>query len=467
MSQQASSDSGKGSARGLFSGNIGFILAVAGSAVGLGNIWRFPYLAAKYGGGIFLLVYLILMLTFGYALIVAETSLGRKTRLSPVGAYRAFGQMKRNPFLVFGGWINAVVPMLILPYYCLIGGWIIKYLFEYVVGDVTLVAGDGYFGSFISSPFEPIIWNLIFLGCTLGIILKGVEGGVERASRVMMPLLLILAVIVAVYSMTRPGAGAGIYYYLVPDFSKFSIMTVVAACGQLFFSLSIGMGILITYGSYMKKEVNVDQATYSIGLMDTLVAVLAGFMIIPAVFAFSGGDEAALNQGKGLMFVTLPKVFADAGILGLIFGGVFFLLVLFAALTSSVSLMETVVSIFQDKFHWSRKKTCALVMAGCFLLAVPSSLGYGALSWVTVAGLAVLDMFDFLTNSVMMPIVAFCTCLFVGYVVKTKTLVNEVKRSSPFKREKLFVVMIRYVAPVCIVLILVSSILDALGIVKI
>ena len=249
MSQQTSSDSGKGSARGLFSGHIGFILAVAGSAVGLGNIWRFPYLAAKYGGGIFLLVYIILMLTFGYALIVAETSLGRKTRLSPVGAYRSFGQMKSNPFLVFGGWVNAVVPMLILPYYCLIGGWIIKFLFEYVTGQVSTVAADGYFGGFISSTWEPVLWHLIFLGCTLGIILKGVEGGVERASRVMMPLLLILAFIVAIYSMTRPGAGAGIYYYLVPDFSKFSIMTVVAACGQLFFSLSIGMGILITYGS--------------------------------------------------------------------------------------------------------------------------------------------------------------------------------------------------------------------------
>ena len=208
MSQQASSDPGKGSSRGLFSGHIGFILAVAGSAVGLGNIWRFPYLAAKYGGGIFLLVYIILMLTFGYALIVAETSLGRKTRLSPVGAYRSFGQMKRNPFLIFGGWINAIAPMLILPYYCLIGGWIIKFLFEYVIGQVDTVAADGYFGGFISSTWEPVFWHLLFLGCTLAIILKGVERGIERASRIMMPLLLILAVIVAVYSMTRPAVSS-------------------------------------------------------------------------------------------------------------------------------------------------------------------------------------------------------------------------------------------------------------------
>ncbi|WP_295636771.1 sodium-dependent transporter [uncultured Mailhella sp.] len=466
MSQQASSDSGKGSARGLFSGNIGFILAVAGSAVGLGNIWRFPYLAAKYGGGIFLLVYLILMLTFGYALIVAETSLGRKTRLSPVGAYRAFGQMKRNPFLVFGGWINAVVPMLILPYYCLIGGWIIKYLFEYVVGDVTLVAGDGYFGSFISSPFEPIIWNLIFLGCTLGIILKGVEGGIERASRVMMPLLLILAVIVAVYSMTRPGAGAGIYYYLVPDFSKFSIMTVVAACGQLFFSLSIGMGILITYGSYMKKDVNVEQATYSIGFMDTLVATLAGFMIIPAVFAFSGGTAEALNAGPSLMFITIPKIFESMDFGGII-GAVFFLMVFFAALTSSISIMETCVSTLTDELHWSRRKSALFMTFEAIALGVPCSLGFGVWDFISIAGLSILDMMDFLASLILCPLAAMLTCLLIGRIVGIENLISEVKISSAFHGEKIFRICISWLAPLLLLVVLVSSVAATLGIIKI
>lgn len=466
MSQQASSDSGKGSARGLFSGNIGFILAVAGSAVGLGNIWRFPYLAAKYGGGIFLLVYLILMLTFGYALIVAETSLGRKTRLSPVGAYRAFGQMKRNPFLVFGGWINAIVPMLILPYYCLIGGWIIKYLFEYVVGDVNLVAGDGYFGSFISSPFEPIIWNLIFLGCTLGIILKGVEGGVERASRVMMPLLLILAVIVAVYSMTRPGAGAGIYYYLVPDFSKFSIMTVVAACGQLFFSLSIGMGILITYGSYMKKDVNVEQATYSIGFMDTLVATLAGFMIIPAVFAFSGGTAEALNAGPSLMFITIPKIFESMGFGGII-GAVFFLMVFFAALTSSISIMETCVSTLTDELHWSRRKSALFMTFEAIALGVPCSLGFGVWDFISIAGLSILDMMDFLASLILCPLAAMLTCLLIGRIVGIENLISEVKISSAFHGEKIFRICISWLAPLLLLVVLLSSVAATLGIIKI
>ena len=465
MSQQASSDSGKGN-RGLFSGHIGFILAVAGSAVGLGNIWRFPYLAAKYGGGIFLLVYIILMLTFGYALIVAETSLGRKTRLSPVGAYRAFGQMKSNPFLVFGGWVNAVVPMLILPYYCLIGGWIIKFLFEYVVGQVDAVAADGYFGGFISSTWEPVLWHLIFLGCTLGIILKGVEGGVERASRVMMPLLLILAVIVAIYSMTRPGAGAGIYYYLVPDFSKFSIMTVVAACGQLFFSLSIGMGILITYGSYMKKEVNVEQATYSIGLMDTLVATLAGFMIIPAVFAFSGGTAEALNAGPSLMFITIPKVFESMGFGGVI-GAVFFLMVFFAALTSSISIMETCVSTLTDELHWSRTKSALFMTFEAIALGVPCSLGFGVWDFISIAGLSILDMMDFLASLILCPLAAMLTCLLVGRIMGIDTLISEVKISSAFHGEKIFRVCISWLAPVLLLVVLLSSVGATLGFIKI
>ena len=466
MSQQASSDSGKGSARGLFSGNIGFILAVAGSAVGLGNIWRFPYLAAKYGGGIFLLVYLILMLTFGYALIVAETSLGRKTRLSPVGAYRAFGQMKRNPFLVFGGWINAVVPMLILPYYCLIGGWIVKYLFEYVVGDVNLVAADGYFGGFISSPLEPIIWNLIFLGCTLGIILKGVEGGVERASRIMMPLLLILAVIVAVYSMTRPGAGAGIYYYLVPDFSKFSIMTVVAACGQLFFSLSIGMGILITYGSYMKKDVSIEESTENVEIFDTAIAIMAGLMIIPAVFSFSGGDPDTLQAGPALMFITIPKVFESMG-LGTVVGILFFTLVLFAAVTSSIALTESAVSTFEDELGWERKQATVLIGIIMLVLGSLSALGYGPLARFTVFGMQFLDFFDFLTNSVMMPIAAITTCLLVSRVIGVEKIEEEVTlEGKPFRRKRIFNFMIKYLCPIFAAIILISSVANALGVIS-
>ena len=296
------------------------------------------------------------------------------------------------------------------------------------------------------------------------IVFFGVQKGIEKARRVMMPALVVLTIGVAAYSVTRPGALDGVAYYLIPDFSRFSVNTVLGAMGQMFYSMSLAMGIMVTYGSYMKREDDLEKSVSQIEIFDTGIAFLAGLMVIPAVFAFSGGDETALNKGAGLMFQTLPKVFADAGTLGLVFGGVFFLLVLFAALTSSVSLMETVVSIFQDTFHWSRKFTCTLVMIGCFLLALPSSLGYGLLDWVAPLGLSILDFFDFVTNSVMMPIVAFCTCIFVGWVIGPKAVSDEVKLSSKFPREKLFVVVIRYVAPICILLILISSVLDTLGI---
>lgn len=448
--------------RGKFSGKIGFIFAAAGSAVGLGNIWRFPYLAAKYGGGIFLLVYLILVVTFGFALMVAEVAIGRKTQLSAVGA---FGKL--NQKFSFLGYLASVVPMIIFPYYCVIGGWVVKYLSVYVSGQGLAAAQDGFFEGFIGKPVEPILFLAVYVGITALIVFLGVQNGVEKASKIMMPVLAVLALGVAVYSVTRPGALDGVKYYLIPDFSRFSPMTVLAAMGQLFYSMSLAMGIMVTYGSYMKKEDDLEKSVKQIELFDTGMAFVAGMMIVPAVFAFSGGDEAALNKGAGLMFVTLPKVFADAGTLGLIFGGVFFVLMLFAALTSSVSLMETVVSIFQDKFHWSRKFTCTLVMVGCLLLALPSSLGYGLLSWIAPLGFSLLDFFDFISNSVLMPIVAFLTCIFVGYIVKTKAVEDEVKLSSPFKREKLFTVVIKYLAPVCIVLILVTSVLDALGVMKI
>ena len=443
----------------MFSGKLGFVLAAAGSAVGLGNIWRFPYLAAKYGGGIFLLVYLILVVSLGFSLMIAEVAIGRKTKLSAIGAFRKLSEKWK-----FLGYLASVVPMVIFPYYCVIGGWVVKYLAVYVSGGGLEAAGDTYFNDYIAQPAEPILWLAVYIGLTAVIVFFGVQKGIEKASRIMMPALVVLTLGVAAYSVTRPGALEGVAYYLIPDFSRFSVNTVLGAMGQMFYSMSLAMGIMVTYGSYMKREDDLEKSVSQIEIFDTGIAFLAGLMVIPAVFAFSGGDETALNKGAGLMFQTLPKVFADAGTLGLVFGGVFFLLVLFAALTSSVSLMETVVSIFQDTFHWSRKFTCTLVMIGCFLLALPSSLGYGLLDWVAPLGLSILDFFDFITNSVMMPIVAFCTCIFVGWVIGPKAVSDEVKLSSKFPREKLFVVVIRYVAPICILLILISSVLDTLGI---
>ena len=443
----------------MFSGKLGFVLAAAGSAVGLGNIWRFPYLAARYGGGIFLLVYLILVVSLGFSLMIAEVAIGRKTKLSAIGAFRKLSEKWK-----FLGYLASVVPIIIFPYYCVIGGWVVKYLLVYATGGGMEAAGDTYFNDYIAQPAEPILWLAVYIGLTAVIVFFGVQKGIEKASRIMMPALVVLTLGVAAYSVTRPGALEGVAYYLIPDFSRFSVNTVLGAMGQMFYSMSLAMGIMVTYGSYMKREDDLEKSVSQIEIFDTGIAFLAGLMVIPAVFAFSGGDEAALNQGAGLMFVTLPKVFADAGTLGLVFGGLFFLLVLFAALTSSVSLMETVVSIFQDTFHWSRKFTCTLVMLGCLVLALPSSLGYGLLDWIAPLGFSLLDFFDFISNSVLMPIVALFTCLFVGWVVKPKLVIDEIKLSSKFPREKLFVVVIRYVAPICILLVLISSVLDKLGV---
>ncbi len=448
-----------GKKRSTFSGKLGYVLAVAGSAVGLGNIWRFPYLAAKYGGGIFLLTYLILMLTFGYALIVSETALGRMTKKSPVGAFQVFSE--KLPFKV-GGWINAVIPMLIVPYYSVIGGWVVKYLFEYLRGGTQVLAQDDYFTGFISDGISAEVWFLLFSLVVIVVLFAGVKHGVERVSKVMMPLLVILAVFVAGYSMTRPGALEGVKYFLIPNFENFSWMTVVAAMGQMFYSLSIAMGILYTYGSYMKKEVDIEQSTAQVEIFDTGIAMLAGLMIIPAVFAFSGGDPDTLQAGPSLMFITIPKVFASMGF-GTGAGIMFFLLVLLAALTSAISLAESGVSTFEDQLGLSRHKATVLMGVIMVLLGSASALGFGVLDFVKVIGMSILDFFDFLTNSLMMPVAALATCLLVTRVAGLDQVIQEVEQSSRFKRKKMYCFFMKYLAPICIVIILLSSIANVFG----
>ncbi len=361
----------KSEKKSYFTGKIGFVLAAAGSAVGLGNIWRFPYLAAKYGGGIFLLIYIILSVTFGFALMTAEIAIGRKTGQSAIGAFKTLN--KKYSFI---GVIASVIPAIILPYYSVIGGWVTKYFCVFVSGGAEFSAQDDYFGNFISKPFEPLFWFLIFIGITALIVLLGVEKGIEKISKFMMPVLVVLTLFVAIYAMFMPGAMKGVAYYLTPDFSKFSFTTVLAAMGQLFYSMSLAMGIMITYGSYMKKDVNLESSVHQIEIFDTGIAFLAGLMVIPAVFAFSGGNEAALNKGPGLMFVTLPKVF-ESMTGGTVVGAIFFILVFFAALTSSISLMETVVSIVMEKISCGRKSACTMVIIGSIVLGALSSLGFG------------------------------------------------------------------------------------------
>ena len=409
--------------RSTFSGKLGFVLSAAGASVGLGNIWRFPYLAAKYGGGIFLLIYIILALTFGYSMIIAETALGRMT----------------------------------------IGGWVIKYLVEYVKGNSQKLAADGYFSEFISNGVSTEVCFLVFAIFTIAIIYAGVRNGVERVSKCMMPILVFLSILITIYSVTRPGAMEGVKYFLVPNIENFSWMTVVAAMGQMFYSLSIAMGILVTFGSYMKKDVSIEASTTNVEIFDTAIAIMAGLMIIPAVFAFSGGDPDTLQAGPALMFITIPKVFASMG-LGTPVGILFFVLVLCAALTSSIALTESAVSTFQDELKWCRQKSTLVVGAIMVVLGSLSSLGYGPLGFVKIIGMQFLDFFDFLTNSVMMPIAAFATCLLISRVIGVKKIEEEVLlEGGTFKRKKIFNFMIKYLCPIFAVIILFSSVANAFG----
>lgn len=446
--------------RSTFSGKLGYVLSAAGASVGLGNIWRFPYLAAKYGGGIFLLIYILLALTFGYTMIIAESAIGRMTRKSPVGAFKSFGKSK---WIFFGGWINAIIPVLIVPYYSVIGGWVIKYLLEYVKGNSSSLAQDGYFSEFISNGFSTEICFSIFCLITLIIIYAGVRNGIERVSKFMMPILIVLSLIITIYSVTRPGAMEGVKYFLVPNPKNFSWMSVVAAMGQMFYSLSIAMGILVTFGSYMKKDISIEDSTRNVEVFDTAIAIMAGLMIIPAVFAFSGGNPDTLQAGPALMFITIPKVFENMG-LGTAIGILFFLLVLFAALTSSIALTESAVSTFEDEIGWSRKKSTVLVGVIMIVLGSLSSLGYGPLAFVKIIGMQFLDFFDFLTNSVMMPIAALMTSLLVARVVGVKKIEEEIIHGeNTFRRKKIFAVMIKYLCPIFVLIILISSVANAFG----
>ena len=443
--------------RSNFTGKLGFIMAAAGSAVGLGNIWRFPYLAAQYGGGIFLLVYLVLAVTFGFALMTAETAIGRKTGVS---AIEAFGKLNKK--WRFVGYLAAIVPVIILPYYSVIGGWVVKYLVSFVSGAGTAAAdGGAYFSNFISSVGGPLGWFLVFIGITAIVVLCGVEKGVEKVSKLMMPVLVVLSMFIAIYTLFMDGAMEGLKYYLVPNFSHFSVKTVLAAMGQLFYSMSLAMGIMITYGSYMKKETGIESSVRNIEVFDTGIAFLAGLMIIPAIFAV-GDPSTQLTKGPGLMFIVLPQVFEKMPG-GHIIGAAFFIMVFFAALTSSISLMETVVSVVMDKFKVGRKTACILVLVFSIILGIPSSLGNGVWSGIKIMGLAFLDFFDFISNSVLMPIVALLTCIFVGYATKPKMVIDEVEiNGEKFKSKKLFEIVIKYFAPICIVLILVSSVFDVI-----
>ncbi len=486
--------------RASWSGQLAFILAAAASAIGLGNLWRFPYLAAQYGGGMFILVYLCLVVSLGFTLMVSEIAIGRKTQQSQLTAYS-----KLHGAWGIVGLAATIIPILITPYYCVIGGWVLYYLKAYALmaftgatpmGEAAAQSG-AFFTGFISAPFSPFAYGMVFvLGCA-GVIVLGVKNGIERSNLVMMPILFLMAVAISIYVVCTTWGSGGLEYYLKPNFESLSVnghfslamlaKTILGAMGQMFYSLSLAMGIMITYGSYMKRENSIEGSVRRIEIFDTLIALIAGLMIIPVVYMFAvktgvtpeliakhGGDtvaatkeavHSAMNAGPGLMFITLPKVFATLGTAGTWIGLAFFVLVTFAAATSAISLFEACVASVCDLLHLERKAATFFTTALMLFLATFSALGYGPWGHVKIFGMQFLDFFDFITNSALMPVVAAATCIFIGYVLTPESIVEEVESSGhPMRSKKLYVVMVKYFAPLLVVAILVSEICRALGI---
>ncbi len=452
--------------RSSFSGSVGFVLAAAGSAVGLGNIWRFPYLAAKDGGGLFLVIYIILALTFGFTLLMTEVSIGRKTKQSCLTAY---GKLKKG-----WGWLGglaSIVPFIIMPYYCVIGGWVLKYSLVFIFGQGAAAADDNFFTTFITGYSEPIIYNFVFLLMTAVVIFRGVNKGIEAISKVLMPILFVLIIGIAVYSLTLTGSEEsggrtglqGLAVYVIPNFDGVGVrdvlMTIMDAMGQLFYSISVAMGIMVTYGSYFKDEDNLIRSVNQIEIFDTVVAFLAGVMIIPAVYVFLGPE--GMSAGPGLMFVAMPKIFAQMGVAGNIFGAIFFIMVLFAALTSCISIMEAICSGMIDK-GMSRHKATVTEGIIALVLSTVVCLGYNAFYFEfklpngTVG--QILDIMDYVSNNVLMPVLAIGTCILVGWILKPKTIIDEAtKNGEKFGRRWLYTVMVKFVAPVMLVVLLLGS----------
>ena len=451
-----------------FSGQLGFVLAAAGSAVGVGNLWRFPYLAAKDGGGLFLLVYLVLVLTFGFTLLSSDIAIGRRTHKSAIGAYAEL-----HPKWKFLGILTFLVPVLIMTYYAVIGGWITKYAVVYLTGQAQAAAQDSYFIDFITSPVSPVVFALVFMAVTALIVYNGVEDGIEKVSRFMMPVLLVLVVVIAVYSLTlrrtddagqvRTGV-EGFLYYITPHvegltLSRF-LQILLDAMSQLFFSLSVSMGIMITYGSYVKPEVDLGKSVNQIEFFDTAVALLAGVMIIPAVYVFSGTE--GMGAGPSLMFVSLPKVFAAMGKAGVVVGALFFVTAIFATLTSCISVLESITANCVEIFHWERKKAVRILsviyLAASAVIALGYSVFYFEVQLPNGSAAQLLDIMDYVSNSVMMPFIALLSTILIGWIKTPDYVIGEIERNGEhFRRKRIYRIMIRYIAPVMMLILFLQS----------
>ena len=434
--------------RESWSGSYGFTIAAIGAAVGLGNLWRFPYLAGTCGGGAFVALYLFMSLTFGVSLLIAELAFGRKMRLDPYGAYYSMA-----PRLAFAGAIAVLTNILILSFYGMIGGWVIYYLGTSIFAP-GLQTKEG-FELFSSSVFLPVFCQLLFMVATGYFVWKGVSKGIERANRFMMPALFIMLLILDIRALTLPGAFEGVKFLFVFDSSKLTFPIIIDALGQVFFSMSVGCGMMLTYASYLGKEVPLSRVSWIIVLSNCGVAVLAGLAILPTVFAFGMEPE----QGPGLIFVALPAVF-DHLYGGYIFRILFFILVLFAALSSSISVLEVPVSYAVDEFHWSRPKSVFLLSIGISVLGILCTLSMGnTLGWFKICGLGLFEQLDFLCNNLLLPIGGVLLCIVVGYIWRVDRAIEEITQNGehPFFGKEVWGWIIRYIAPVGILAILLGG----------
>ena len=451
-----------------FTGQLGFVMAAAGSAVGVGNLWRFPYLAAKDGGGLFILIYLILTFTFGFTLLTSDIAIGRRTGKNSINAYE-----EMSPKWKFLGILTFLVPVLIMTYYAVIGGWIVRYIVVYLTGQGQAAAQDSFFTDFITSPGQATLYAVLFMLFTAWIVFNGVEKGIEKYSRILMPVLLVMIVAIAIFALTLKHTDAdgvtrtglqGLAVYLTPNFKGLTLRRLMQilldAMSQIFFSLSVSMGIMITYGSYIKKDVDVNTSIHQIEVFDTGVALLAGMMIIPSIFVFEGVE--GMSAGPGLMFVSLPKVFASMTHLGRAAGLAFFIMAAFAALTSCVSVLETITANCMEIFHTKRKPTTIVLTIIYMIASIVIALGYSTfyleLPLPNGSIGQILDLMDYISNSFMMPFISMLSAILIGWVVGPDWIIEEVEFGGrKFGLRKLYAVMIRYIVPVIMFILFLQS----------
>lgn len=435
--------------RGSFGGRLGIILASAGSAVGLGNIWRFPTEVGRNGGAAFILVYLCFVFFLAMPVMVSEFIIGRASKANTVDSYRRLSSGK--PWVIVG-FLGVLGGFLVLSFYSVVAGWTLQYTISSLVYQLT---GDqdygAFFNNFVSNPWQPLIYVAVFLLLTHFIVARGVQAGIERYSKIMMPALLVIILVLMSCSLSMPGSREGLQFLLHPDFSKVTASVVLSAMGQAFFSLSVGIGCLATYASYFQRDVPLVSSAFSVCFIDTMVAILSGFIIFPAVFSVPGVE---VDAGPGLVFITLPNVFnmafSDVPVVGYVFSSLFYILLLLAALTSSISMHEIDTAFIHEKFHLSRPRAAAVVTVVCLVLGAACSLSFGPWEKIQVCGLRIFDLFDYLTAKFIMPLCSIFISLFVGWVLDRKLVQNELTNDGTLRirTARFLIFLIRWVAPV-------------------